>query len=719
MYALVLLEYKVKTLDRVFTYKIPNNLKVIVGSKVKVPFSNATIYGIVTDIVNDTTLDNIKEIISVDDFSLNKELLELGKYLKENTIASLMSIYQAMLPSSLKIRENKSNYQIYDEFILLNKSKDEIKEFIKNNKRGKVQNEILSKLLNESRIDKKCVSSSSLKSLLDKDLVIIKKELKYRINVNINETKKTLTPLQQKVSDTVKINETNTYLLYGITGSGKTEVYMDLIEKVINNNKTALVLVPEISLTTQIVKRFYQRFSNNVAILHSALSAGEKYDEYQKIIKGDVKIVVGTRSAIFAPLNNLGIIIIDEEHTTSYKQDNNPRYNAIDAAIFRSKYNKCPLILGSATPTLESYARALKGVYKLLVLDKRVGKSVVPQVEIVDMTEEIKSRNMIISSKLKKKIEQRLKNKEQIMLLLNRRGFSTFVNCQNCGFTYKCPNCEISLTYHKNTNHLRCHYCGYTLIKSNICPECKEKAIRDFGLGTEKLEEEISKMFPNARVVRMDADTTTKKGSHEKIIMAIENREYDIIIGTQMIAKGLDFPNLTLVGVINADESLNIPDFRSGERTFSLLCQVAGRAGRSDLLGEVVIQTYNPDNKTLILSANQDYVGLFNYEMVLRKKLKYPPYYYLVSLKVCSKNYDDALSNAKKIVDYLKRNLQDEILLGPTTASMFRLNSIYRFQIIIKYKKYDNIKKYLNEIDNMYIDNKNIYLEIDNNPLRI
>lgn len=721
MYAKVLIEYKVKTLDRVWTYKIPESLNIMVGNKVLVPFGKMILNGIVLEISNKSDVDT-KEIIDVidQDIVLSDELLELGKKISEDTVSSLMSVYQAMMPSSLKIKSNNSNYQLYKELIVLNKDKSIIEEYINTNKRSKVQNEILNKLLNGKLLYKKDVSLSSLKKLIELGLVKITKEKIYRINVfSYNSKKCILTKEQNNVVESVEMNSCNTYLLHGITGSGKTEVYMSLIEKVLNNRKTALVLVPEISLTTQIVNRFYLRFGKNVAILHSALSQGEKFDEYKKIINRDVKIVVGTRSAVFAPLKNIGIIIIDEEHTSSYKQENNPRYNAIDAGIFRAEYNNCPIVLGSATPTLESYARALKGVYKLLVLDKRIGDSILPKVTMIDMADEIKKRNFIIGAQLKDAILERLERKEQIMLLLNRRGFSTFINCQSCGYTYKCPHCDISLTYHKVSNHLRCHYCGYTLFKSDVCPSCKEKSIRDFGLGTEKLEEEIKKLFPKARVVRMDADTTIKKGSHERIIKSIENREYDIIIGTQMISKGLDFPYVTLVGVINADESLNIPDFRSGERTFSLLCQVAGRAGRSELKGDVIIQTFNPDNITLNLAAHQDYKGLFNYEMNLRKRLKYPPYYYLTSIKICSRNYDDAIENAKKISLYLKNNLSDEIILGPTTAGMFKLNGIFRFQIIIKYKNFDNIKKHLKYIDDLYINERQVYLEIDNNPLRI
>ena len=721
MYAKVLIEYKIKSLDKVWTYKIPQSLNVLVGNKVLVPFGNTKLNGIVLEIVDYADLEEVKEIIDIvdNDIILSDELLELGKKISDETISSLMSVYQAMMPSSLKIKTKTSNYQLYDEFIVLNKEKNIIDGYIENNKRSKVQNKILKDLLSGKEVKKQDVSVSSLKKLLELKLVKIIKKSKYRINIdNKVEKKCELTKDQEKVVNSVDLNKYNTYLLHGITGSGKTEVYMSLIDKVLSLGKTALVLVPEISLTTQIVNRFYSRFGANVAIMHSALSQGEKFDEYKKIIRGEVSIVVGTRSAVFVPLKNLGIVIIDEEHTSSYKQENNPRYNAIDVGIFRANYNKCPIILGSATPTLESYARALKGVYKLLTLDKRIGSSTLPDVDIIDMTEEIKKRNFIISAKLKEEIISRLEKNEQIMLLLNRRGFSTYVNCQSCGFTYKCPHCEISLTYHKTSNHLRCHYCGYTLFKSDKCPECKEYTIRDFGLGTEKLEEEIKRLFPNARIVRMDADTTVRKGSHEKIIKSIENRDYDIIIGTQMISKGLDFKYVTLVGVINADESLNIPDFRSGERTFSLLCQVAGRAGRSDLKGNVIIQTFNPDNITLNLASHQDYKGLFNYEMNLRKKLKYPPYYYLISIKVCSRDYDEALSSAKKIASYLNKNLSNEIVLGPTTASMFKLNGVNRFQIIIKYKNFDNIKSHLKYIDDMFISNKKTYLEIDNNPLR-
>lgn len=722
MYALVLIEYSSKMLNKEFTYKIPDNMKVNVGNKVKVLFNKKTINGIVTSIISETDVENLNEIVEVvnPDIYLNEELLKLGKYLSDVTFCTLIKAYQTMLPSSLKVKDVKNNYDKYDEYLVINKDKNEIMNYINNNKRSKTKIDILNRLIVNGKINKKDVSIV-YKKLLEEGIIRIEKEKKYRLNNNTLSKKcYTLTDDQQAVVDKVILDKSIIYLLYGITGSGKTIVYIDLIKKVLYKGKTAIMLVPEISLTTQMVNRLYSSFGSDVAILHSGLSDGEKYDEYTKINKGEVKVVVGTRSAIFAPLNNIGIIIIDEEHTSSYKQESNPRYNTIDIAKKRSSYNNCPLILGSATPSLESFARAQKGVYKLLVLDKRVGNYKLPEVILVDMKEEVKKRNLLFSDELKKEIYNTLKNKKQAMILLNRRGFSTFVSCQNCGYTYKCPHCEITLTYHKSNNNLRCHYCGYiTYLKKN-CPNCGEDAIRNYGTGTEKLEIELKKMFPTARILRMDRDTTIRKGSHEKYIKMIENKEVDIVVGTQMISKGLDFPDINLVGVINADETLNIPDFRSNEKTFSLLNQVSGRAGRSGIDSKVILQTFNPDNILFKYIKNNDYINFYKYEMNLRKKLNYPPFYYILSLKICSSDYDIASKNATKICNYLRNNIDKKsIILGPSTASLFKLNNIYRFQIIIKYK-YDNLLyDSIKFIDNMYINEKKVYLEIDSNPITI
>ena len=722
MYAEVLIQYGVKILDKTFTYKIPSYLNVRRGHKVKILFANKEIFGIVMNIKETTELENVNEIISIsnEELYLNEELLELGKYISQTTLCTLIKSYQTMLPTSLKEKKIDSNYNKYDEFLELNQTKEVIEEYIENNKKSKSQIDILKKLLNGESLIKQEVSTS-YKRLLENNLIKINKVRKYRINKEENKNKSYILTLEQEsVRDSVDITNHNTYLLYGVTGSGKTIVYIDLIKKVINNNKTAIMLVPEISLTTQMVNRLYDSFGNDVAILHSGLSDGEKYDEYTKISNGEVNVVVGTRSAIFAPLKNIGLIIVDEEHSSTYKQENAPRYNAIDIAKWRGEYNNCPVILGSATPSLESFARAKKGVYNLLSLPNRIGNFKLPEVTIIDMAKEMKKRNMLFSDELKNAINETLDKQEQAMLLLNRRGFSTIVSCQSCGYTYKCPHCEITLTYHKSSNNLRCHYCGYTVFLKDSCPKCKEDAIRSFGAGTEKIEQELETLFPSARILRMDKDTTTKKGSHENYINMISEKKVDIIVGTQMISKGLDFPSVSLVGVINADESLNIPDFRSNERTFSLLNQVSGRAGRSGIKSRVIIQTFNPDNKLFEFVKNNDYESLYNSEMFIRKKLNYPPYYYILGIKVCSKDYEQASKNATKIANYLKTHIDtNSIILGPSTANMFKLNNIYRFQIIIKYKFDNKLFDAIKFIDNMYLSEKDIYLEVDNNPISI
>ena len=725
MYANVIIEYGVKSLNKTFIYKVPDALKDIisVGMKVYVPFGKTEVFGFVVELKNnnDTEYD-AKEIIRIDneELVLNKELMDVGAYLSSITLCTLITAYQTMLPSSLKIKKQEHSYDLYDEYLVLT---DKLKamEYICKYPRRIAQIKTINNILEVGKLNKKEVSSEIVKALEDNNIVSIEKVSKYRINKDNNEAiKKTLTKEQESVYRSVLFNKYDTYLLYGVTGSGKTEVYIKWIEKCISEGKTAIMLVPEIGLTTQIAKRFYEAFGSDVAIFHSSLSEGEKYDEYLKILRGEVHVVVGTRSAVFVPLKNLGIIIIDEEDSSSYKQDNNPRYHARDIAIYRGKYNNIPVILGSATPTLESKARADKGVYKLLRLSSRVGNAKLPLIHAVDMELEMKKRNMIFSEFLQNKIKEKLAKGEQIILLLNRRGFSTYITCSNCGFTYKCPSCDITLTYHKSTNNLICHYCGYQKKRDEMCPECHEASLNYYGLGTEKLEEKIKEFYPTARVVRMDQDTTRNKGMHERIISDFKDYKYDILLGTQMISKGLDFPKVTLVGVINADASLNIPDYRSSEVTYSLLSQVSGRAGRSNMPGEVVIQTFNPDHYVIECVKENNYDKFYLQEMQFRKNLKYPPYYYLVSIKVIGKNYEEIITNAKKAKKYLDDNLnKDTIILGPTTASVFKFNNEYRMQTIIKYKYDDKLMDVLKDLDNIFINNKECYLEIDFNPLRI
>ena len=512
------------------------------------------------------------------------------------------------------------------------------------------------------------------------------------------------------------------FLLEGITGSGKTEVYLQSIADVLSENKTAIMLVPEIALTPQMVERFKGRFGESVAVLHSGLSQGEKYDEWRKIEREEAQVVVGARSAIFAPLKNIGLIIIDEEHESSYKQDETPRYHARDLAIWRSKYHHCPIVLGSATPSLESRARAQKGVYQLLQLNHRAKAAAqLPAIEIVDMREEFQNhRTSTFSANLQEKIQDRLDKKEQTVLLLNRRGYSSFVMCRDCGFVLPCPNCDISLTLHMDTRSMRCHYCGHEEPIPNRCPNCGGNKIRYYGTGTQKVEEELRELYPQARILRMDVDTTRRKGAHEQILQKFGAKEADILLGTQMIAKGLDFPEVTLVGVLNADTSLNLPDFRSSEHTFQLLTQVSGRAGRAEKAGEVVIQTFNPQHYAIELAKKQNYEQFYQQEMHVRHRGGYPPYYFTVKITASHPEEQVAAKKIFQIANQLKEVLSPQsLLLGPTPSMILRVKNRYYYQLIIKYKHEPNLPHVLDEILNgsQKEQRQGLFVAIDNEPL--
>ena len=726
MYVSVLTQIGAKAVDQTFFYHVPklleNNIKI--GVRVRIPFGNMILDGFVLGISDNSSYDNskIKDIINVIDEEpvLNKEMLLLGKYMSDNLLASLSSCYQVMLPKALKA-EVKSNIKIkYDRYLHRIKSIEEIDRYIDNCK-YESQINLLCKLKEGDILITKM--SSSINTIIKYGFasVIYEECKRYKYDGISNYKRVNLTDKQRLVSDTIisSFGKSDTFLLYGVTGSGKTEVYMDVIEKAINNGKSAIMLVPEIGLTPQIVGKFISRFGNVISVLHSKLSDSERYDEYRKITNGESKIVIGTRSAIFVPFNNIGVIIIDEEHTSSYKQDNNPRYSAINVAEWRSKYHNCPLVLGSATPSLESFAKAGNHVYKLLSLTERAGGSVLPNVNIVDMKEEVKKGNFILSDMLKNKISEVLSKSEQAIILLNRRGYSSTISCRECGYVYKCPNCDITYTYHKSSNNLKCHYCGYSMVLPNKCSICGSDNLKDYGLGTEKLEETLNSLY-NARIVRMDVDTTSKKGQHQKIIDDFGEHKYDILIGTQMIAKGLDFPLVTLVGVVSIDSSLTSPDYRASENTFQLLSQVSGRAGRSESKGEVIIQTFNPDHYAITLAKNHDYIDFYKEEMKIRKMLKYSPYYYMVLVSITSKDYELGFKEANKIGSYIRNNInEDSIVLGPTMANMFKVNNIYHYQIIIKYRKDDSLMKVLKFIIDMQVRNNKIDVSIDFNPSRI
>lgn len=536
----------------------------------------------------------------------------------------------------------------------------------------------------------------------------------------VSDEHKLLNAEQAAAYETIIDRQDKPFLLEGVTGSGKTEVYLQVIAHMIEQGKTAIMLVPEISLTPLMTNRFIARFGEHVAIMHSGLSDGEKYDEWRKIKSGKAKVVVGARSAIFAPLHNIGAIIIDEEHETSYKQDSNPRYHARDVAIWRAQYHGAALVLGSATPSLETRARAQKNVYQLLRLTQRANNQAeIPEVRILDMRKHLNDKSASFSEALLDKIAEKIAKREQVVLMLNRRGYSSFIMCRDCGFVPECPNCDISLTLHMDTKTLNCHYCGHTTGIPHTCPNCQSKKIRYYGSGTQKVEEELSELMPEARILRMDVDTTKKKGAHERILVSFGAGEADILLGTQMIAKGLDFPNVTLVGVINADTALNLPDFRSSERTFQLLTQVAGRAGRADKKGEVLIQTFNPDHYAIRLAQAQDYEDFYQLEMDFRRKLNYPPYFYTVQLVISHQDEDEVVKKSYEIMALLKANLSEQArILGPIPKPIARTHNLYHYQLLIKYRFEANLEQALNQVLDLtqVPENKKLRIIIDNEP---
>ena len=713
MQANVLVEVNIKDSDTLFTYNIPDKLtdKINVGYKVIVPFGRRKVEGFVIDIGIFDTEYELKDIYDVVGEVLTPELIYLGKYMSKRTLSSLISCYQTMLPKAIKASIKTNINKKYEIIVRINNNSYSAKT--------DAQRRLLDKLKNTNlKKDLVGISLSAYNTLLKNNIIVEEKKEVYRLtdDIKLENSKIKLTDNQQSVVDSVLSckNLFTPFLLYGVTGSGKTEVYMNIIEDIIKE-KEVIVLVPEISLTPQFVLLFKKRFGNNVAIMHSGLSDGERYDEYRKIKEGKVSIAIGARSAIFSPFKNLGLIIIDEEHTDTYKQDNNPRYDAIDIALKRGKYNNIPILLGSATPLIESYTRAKLGVYKLLELPNRINKTL-PTVELVDMKDEIRKGNKIISSKLKDSINNCLERDEQVILLLNRRGYSTTVSCEDCGYVMKCPNCDIPLTYHKKHNKMNCHYCDYTTYKVNTCPECGCCNITSYGIGTEKLEEFIKNMF-NVNVLRMYVDTTKNKGSHKRILESFKKGDASILVGTQMIAKGLDFENVTLVGVINGDATLNIPDYRAGERTFDLLNQVAGRSGRGKKSGKVIIQGFNLDHYSIKFASLHDYKSFYKEEMNIRHQLLYPPYIDITLIKISSSDYNMAYSEAIKIKRYLDNNNVKS--LGPSNSNMARINNKYYINIILKYKSLKSIYDYLSYIVSIYKKNKKVNVDIDINPKKI
>ena len=572
------------------------------------------------------------------------------------------------------------------------------------------------------------VSASSLKTALKHGYVKSQKVSVYRdplAHLEVEQSQsRTLTEAQEavyeQVAQALEAHQDQTFLLEGVTGSGKTEVYLQLMAKASQMGRGAILLVPEIALTPQMVHQVKSRFQTGVAVLHSGLTNSQKYDEWRRIIRGQATIVVGARSSIFAPIRDLGLVIIDEEHETTYKQSDTPRYHAREVAIWRCHYHQSPLLLGSATPSLESRSRAQVGRYQHLRLPERVNGRPLPPVTLVDMTKEmVQQTTDELSSVLKDKIADRLAKGQQIVLLLNRRGYASYMLCRECGQVIQCPRCDISLTYHKHEHRLKCHYCDYQSPVPDRCPNCHSDYLRTFGLGTQKIEELLNQHFPEARVIRMDMDTTRKKGQHEALLDSFRRHEADILLGTQMIAKGLDFETVTLVGVINADTALNLPDFRAGEKTFQLLTQVAGRTGRGRFEGEVLIQTYNPYHYVMQLAQQHDYESFFYYEMKRRHLGHYPPYFYTTLITISSKYQAKAQAMSHQVKQALLASGASIEILGPSQGAIARINERYYFQLLLKYKDGQVIKESLGAIlDQSQLEAKQgIYITIDHEPL--
>lgn len=565
----------------------------------------------------------------------------------------------------------------------------------------------------------------SLKSLLEKGAIKVEKRLVYRevLNQDIEASDKPeLNDEQKNAYDTVTNGTNRNYLIHGITGSGKTEVYMRLVEYYLSQGKEAIILVPEISLTPQTISRFQSRFGDEIAVLHSKLSISERYDQWSLIKKGKVKIVVGARSAIFAPFENIGIIVVDEEHEASYKSEKNPKYDAIDIAMKRAELSGAKLVLGTATPSIERMYRVYKKEIELIRLNKRATNSKLPEVDVVDMTEELKNENFsMFSNLLKEEIEKALAQKHQVILFLNKRGHTSFVFCRSCGYVYRCEACDVAMTYHKYNDRLVCHFCGRTAKRKVTCENCGSTYIKEFGAGTEKLEEETKLFFPNARVYRMDADTVTTRADYEKVYSMMINKQIDILIGTQMLAKGLDFPNVTVVGVMAADISLNLPDYKASEKTYQLITQVSGRAGRGDYEGRVIVQTYKPEHYAIQTSSKNEYYNFFRLEIQNRKKFSYPPFQNILIINMAAKNRNLVISYAgqliKKIMAFVrKESISLNELTGPTPSIIERVNNHYRYNVIIKSRNLDDLLKIGRYVNSDIEKNKEVYINFNINP---
>ena len=717
MVAEVIIDTSVKSLNKTFDYEIPTDLsdKVIVGSRVFVPFGNQKNLeeGIVVKI-KEMSEYKVKEIKGLQKEQIKSEYISLAKWMSYRYFCNIAECLKLMLPpgrtaKDITKRVNEKTVNCFE----INKSEDEIREALDNNLiRSEKQKNVLEYLLNNGKStmsDIQLFNDASLavvNSLVKKGFVrkgvekVSRNPFVHKIGVKSVDLE--LTNEQQLAYNSIK--NSGEYLLYGITGSGKTEIYLQLIEKMLKQGKSSIMLVPEISLTPQTIDRFIARFGEEeIAVLHSKLSTGERFDEWNKIKDGKAKIIIGARSAIFAPAQNLGLIVIDEEHDESYQSEASPRYDSIEVAEYLCNKFNIPLVLGSATPSMREFYKAKMGKINLLTLSKRANNSTLPKVEIVDLRDELANGNKtMISYKLQEEIKKNIETKKQTILYFNRRGFSSFLMCQDCGHTFKCDRCDITLTYHKVENKLKCHYCGEEYQIPRECPQCGSKNIKYIGAGTQKLEEQIKEMFPMASTIRMDIDTVSKKNSHEIILDKFRQENINILIGTQMVVKGHHFPNVTLVGAIFADTSLNIGDFRANERTFQTLTQVAGRAGRGNDEGRVIIQTFNPENYAIQYSKTQNYDLFYSTEIGIRKQLKYPPFCDIIAIALTGNNEKNLVTFSKNIHMYLRDRVIKEkfgvLLYSPVQCPIYKIKDKYRMRILIKCLYDDRMHKLLNDM---------------------
>lgn len=736
MIAEIIIDSKAKKLNRKFDYEIPKELEDIVdvGSRVLVPFGTFKTLeqGYILKIKEKSDYE-VKKIAGLEE-NLPPEKIELARWMARKYFCNVSECIKLMLTPGTrsKNKDDRTKDKTLN-YIYLNKQVEEINI---DSLRGEKQKELIKFIKNNEGLtipeieNLTGISRSTVNSLVNKEILkvvnekiernpLAKKEIENNKKLVLNEEQE---DAYKKIKNAMDENRYEKFLIYGITGSGKTEIYLQLIDKAINQNKSAIVLVPEISLTPQMLDRFIGRFGKEkIAVLHSKLSIGERHDEWERIKNGEAKIVIGARSAIFAPCSNLGVIIIDEEHDSSYKSESNPRYSAKEVAEKIASKNLVPLVLGSATPDLRTFYDTENGNTTLLKLSKRANNSSLPSVEVVDLKFELATGNRsMISNLLYSEIEKNLKEKKQTILFLNRRGYSTFIICRNCGYTLKCPNCNISLTYHITKNILKCHYCGHTKMPVNVCPECGSEKIRYFGTGTQKLEQEIKKQFPESTTIRMDVDTVTKKNSHEEILKKFKEENIDILIGTQMVVKGHHFPNVTLVGVIAADGSLNQDDYRANERTFQILTQVAGRAGREKLPGRVIIQTYNPNAFPIECAKVQDYDMFFKTEIELRKQLKYPPFCDIILIGFSGENENEIKNISEYMFKILKPNLEKYQInvFQPMPAPIDKIQNKIRWRMIAKGNVTEEVTIILNKcLQNVYNMNfKHTKISVDVNP---